>query len=173
MKPLSSTDLKRLHRDWRRRTDGRLALVLDDVMSPFNVGSIVRTAAAYRVDQVWVSGRTPDLDATKVGKTALGSDRYLDWIRVESPDDAMSAASAAGYQTVAVELAEDAVPMHEADLTASACLMVGNEDRGLRPATLDACDSVVFLPQLGRIGSLNVATATAIALYEARRGHWA
>ncbi len=172
MKNLSSTELKRLHREWRRRTGGRVALLLDDVMSPFNVGSVVRTAAAYRVDQLWLAGRTPDLDETKVGKTALGSERFLSWERVESSDDALTAAATAGYQRVAVELAEGALPMHEADLDVDVCLVVGNEDRGLRAATLEACDLAVFLPQLGRIGSLNVATATAIALYEMRCRAW-
>jgi tRNA (guanosine-2'-O-)-methyltransferase len=53
------------------------------------------------------------------------------------------------------------------------CLVVGHEDRGLSPETLAGCDAVTFIPQLGRIGSLNVATATAIALYELRRRDWA
>ena len=172
MKPLSSTDLKRLHRDWRRRTEERLALVLDDVMSPFNVGAIVRTAAAYRVDDVWVTGRTPDLDAGKVGKTALGSERFLTWTRCDTVNAALDAATGAGYRRVAVELAEDATPLHEADLSGDNCLVLGNEDRGLRASTLEACDLVAYLPQLGRIGSLNVATAAGIAMYEVRRGSW-
>lgn len=172
MKPLSSTDLKRLHREWRRNTQGRVAFVLDDVMSPFNVGSIVRTAAAYRVDQVWMTGRTPDLDENKVGKTALGSERFFSWERAESVDDGLTAARAAGYQRVAVELADEAVPIHGAELSGDICLVLGNEDRGLRAATLEACDQVVFIPQLGRIGSLNVATAAGIALYEVRRQAW-
>jgi tRNA (guanosine-2'-O-)-methyltransferase len=53
------------------------------------------------------------------------------------------------------------------------CLAVGNEDRGLSQATLAACDVVAFLPQMGRVGSLNVATAASIAIYELRRQGWA
>ena len=60
MKQLGSTDLKRLHREWRRRTEGRVALLLDSVQTPFNVGAIERTAAAMRVDDVWLSGSTAD-----------------------------------------------------------------------------------------------------------------
>ena len=60
VKQLDGTGMKRLHREWRRRTEGRLALVLDDVQGPFNVGAIIRTAAALRVDDVWLTGRTPD-----------------------------------------------------------------------------------------------------------------
>ncbi len=172
MKPLGSTDLKRLHRDWRRRTDGRLALVLDSVEGPFNVGAIVRTAAALRVEHVWQAGRTPEPGTTKVDKTALGTHRYLTFERVADGPAAAAAARAAGYRVVGVELADGADPLHALDPTGATCLVVGHEDRGLGPATLDACDVVGYLPLLGRVGSLNVATATAMACYEARRQAW-
>jgi tRNA (guanosine-2'-O-)-methyltransferase len=173
VKQLDGTGMKRLHRDWRRRTEGRLALVLDDVQGPFNVGAIIRTAAALRVDDVWLAGRTPEPDDTKVGKTALGTQRYLTFHRVEPVLDAIDAARAAGYQVVAVELADEAVPLHELPLTAATCLVVGHEDRGCAPAVLHACDAVAFLPLLGKVGSLNVATAASIACYEVRRQAWA
>jgi tRNA (guanosine-2'-O-)-methyltransferase len=72
-----------------------------------------------------------------------------------------------------VELADDAVPLHELDLASSpVCLAIGHEDHGLAAATLAACDAVGFVPQLGRVGSLNVAVAAAVALYETRRQEW-
>jgi tRNA (guanosine-2'-O-)-methyltransferase len=71
-----------------------------------------------------------------------------------------------------VELADVARPMHEVDLGAAVCLVVGHEDRGLTPSTIAACDVIAYLPLAGRVGSLNVATATAVALYEARRQEW-
>lgn len=173
MKQLGSTDLKRLHREWRRRTEGRVALLLDSVQTPFNVGAIERTAAAMRVDDVWLCGSTADPEHDRTRKTALGSDRFLTFHRVESPVAAVDAAHAAGYRVVGIELADDAVPLPDADLAGDVCLVVGHEDRGLSATTLAACDQVAFIPQLGRIGSLNVATATAIALYEVRRRAWA
>jgi tRNA (guanosine-2'-O-)-methyltransferase len=169
---LTSTELKRLHRAWRRRTDGRLALLLDSVQTPYNVGSILRTAAAYRVDHLWLVGATESPTHAKTQKTALGSQRFLTWTVCAEVDEAVDQVQAQGYGLVGVELAEGAVPMHEAVLPADACLAVGHEDRGLAKATLARCDQLVFLPQLGSIGSLNVATAAAIALYEARRQHW-
>ncbi|MCU1350892.1 MAG: rRNA methyltransferase [Acidimicrobiales bacterium] len=172
MKSLGSTDLKRLHREWRRRTEGRVALLLDNVATPFNVGSILRTAAALRVEEVWLAGSTADPHHERTRKTALGSDRFLTFHRVEQPHDAVAAARAAGYRVVGLELADDAVPLHEADLAGDVCLVVGHEDRGLTADSFAGCDQVAFIPQLGRIGSLNVATATAIALYEVRRRAW-
>ncbi len=173
MKQLGSTDLKRLHRSWRRQSPARAALVLDRVAQPFNVGAILRTAAALRVDDVWFVDDTPTPDHTKVGRTALGAERYLQvHTAVPNGADAASAARASGYRVVGVELADDATPLHELDLAGDVCLVIGHEDRGLTPATLDACDAVGYIPQLGRIGSLNVATAASIALYELRRQSW-
>ena len=171
-KQLRSTDLKRLHRDWRRSTDGRVALLLDNVQTPFNVGSILRTAAAMRVDHVWLTGATAPATHDRTRKTALGADKYLTFTTLEDPAAAVRAAQAEGYRVVAIELAAGAVTLQEAELTDSVCLVLGHEDRGVHAATLAACDEVAFIPQLGRIGSLNVATATAIALYEVRRRAW-
>lgn len=172
MKQLDGTGMKRLHREWRRRTEGRMAVVLDDVQGPFNVGAIVRTAAALRVDDVWLTARTPEPDDAKVAKTALGTDRYLTFHRVDDGVAAATAARATGYQVVALELADEATPLHELPLGAATCVVVGHEDRGCSPATLAACDAVAYLPLLGRVGSLNVATAASIALYEVRRQSW-
>ncbi|MEY2422645.1 MAG: hypothetical protein QOI95_2712 [Acidimicrobiaceae bacterium] len=172
MKPLDPTGLKRLHREWRHRVSGRVALVLDSVQGPFNVGAILRTAAAYRVDHVWLAGATASPASAGVRKTALGTDRYLTITAVEKAIDAVEAARAEGFRVVGIELAEGAHPMHEVELGNAVCLVVGNEDHGISAAVLRACDDVAFLPQLGKVGSLNVATAASIALYEARRQEW-
>ncbi len=171
MSQLDGTGMKRLHREWRRRTTGRVALVLDGVQNPFNIGSIIRTAAAERVDHLWIGGGTAPNHA-KVDKTALGTARYLTWTETDNGVTAVEAARDAGYRTVAIELTGDATPLHEVDMGADVALVLGHEDRGVTPATLAACDAVAFIPQLGKVGSLNVASAAAIAIYEARRRNW-
>jgi tRNA (guanosine-2'-O-)-methyltransferase len=173
VKQLDGTGMKRLHRDWRRRTGGRLAVILDDVQGPFNVGAIVRTAAALRCEHLWLAARTPHPEDTKVAKTALGTERYLDVRRTETALEAIAAARAEGYWVVALELADGAVPLHELAVGDATCMVVGHEDRGCSPAVLEACDAVAYLPLLGRVGSLNVATAASIACYEVRRQAWA
>ena len=72
-----------------------------------------------------------------------------------------------------IELADGAAPLHEVDLAPSTCLVVGHEDRGCSSVTAGGLRPVAFLPLLGKVGSLNVATATSIALYEVRRQTWA
>lgn len=170
---LRPTDVKRLNREWRRRTEGRLCLLLDSVTSPFNVGAIVRTAAAFALDHVWLAGNSASPQHPSSRKTSLGTERLVEWSIVESAADAAKAASEEGLQVVGIELTDTAVPLTEVVLTGDVCVVVGNEDHGLAPATLLRCDAVTYIPQPGHVGSLNVATATALALYEVRRREWA
>ncbi len=137
---LRPTEVKRLNREWRRASDTRLAVLLDSVAQPFNVGSIVRSAAAFGAEHLWLCGTTAPLGH--------------------------------GLRVVVVELADGAVPLHEAPLDGDVCLAVGNEDHGCTAALLAVADAVTYIPQPGRVGSLNVAVAAAIAMAEARRRAW-
>ena len=170
---LRPTDVKRLNRTWRRRTQGRLALIVESVTQPFNVGSIVRSAAVFGVDQLWLTGNSTPPTHQSAQKTALGTDRLVPWEHVPVSVDAVRAAREDGFRVVAIELTGDALPLHEAPLGGDVCLAVGGEDHGCSPALLAAADAVAYIPQIGRVGSLNVAVATAIALAEARRREWA
>jgi tRNA (guanosine-2'-O-)-methyltransferase len=172
VKQLGPTDLKRLHRDWNRRASNRLSLLLDGLQSPFNIGAIVRSAAAYRVDHIYLASGSVSPANPKAGKVSMGTERYLSWSVFEGSEQAVDAARDDGYAVVGLELADDAIPLHQLRPGPDVCLVVGHEDRGLSPAALAACDVVAFLPQMGRVGSLNVATAVAIAIYELRRQAW-
>ena len=169
---LRPTDVKRLNRAWRRGTQARIALLLDSVTQPFNVGSIVRTAAAFGVEHIWLCGNTAPLDHPSVRKTALGTERFLSAEREPSAAAAAKAAAASGLRVIAIELADGAVPLYEAPVGGNVCLAIGNEDHGCSPALLAACDAAAYIPQVGRVGSLNVAVAAAIALADARRREW-
>lgn len=173
MRQLTSTELKRLHRSWRKEEPRRLALLLEGIGGPFNLGAMLRTAAAYRVEHIYLAAMQIDPASTNVGKTALGADRYVEWSVHETFDAAAASATAAGFGLVGLELADGAEPIHAARLPSPLCLVIGHEDRGLSKTALAACESGVYLPQLGRIGSLNVATAASIAMYEVRRRDFA
>jgi tRNA (guanosine-2'-O-)-methyltransferase len=173
VRQLGPTEIKRLNREWRRSTEARLALLLDSVTQPFNVGSIVRSAAAFGAERIWLCGNTTPPDHPSAKKTALGTQRFVQFDREPDPVTAAKAATAAGLRVIAVELASGAVPLHEAPLDGDVCLAFGNEDHGCSPALLAVADAVAYVPQTGRVGSLNVAVAAAIALAEARRREWA
>ena len=164
--------MKRLNREWRRQTGVRLALLLDSVGQPFNVGSIIRTAAAFGAERLWLCGNTASPGHPSARKTALGTERLVATELEPSPVAAAKAAASMGLRVVAVELASGAVPLAEAPLDGDVCLAIGNEDHGCSPALLAVADAVTYIPQVGRVGSLNVAVAAAIAMAEARRREW-
>lgn len=167
---LDSTGLKRLHRQWRHRTERPLALILDGLASPTNVGSIVRSSAAYGVDTIWLAGPTP----APSPKVAMGTERYLDLHRAADTVAAIAQARQRGFAVIALELTAHAAALHDAaiDPRAAIALVVGHEDHGVGKAALAACDGAVHLPLVGKVGSLNVAVATAVALAELRRQEW-
>jgi tRNA (guanosine-2'-O-)-methyltransferase len=169
MQQLNGTGLKRLHRSWRRENTFRLAVLLENIQSPFNVGAIVRTAAAMGAENLYLSGGTPPLKTPGVQKAAMGTDRYLQTQSFATVAEAMAKAKADGYRIVALELADAAVPLLTADLATDVCLVVGHEDRGVTAEALALSDVVAFVPQLGRVGSLNVSSALAVGCYEVRR----
>jgi tRNA (guanosine-2'-O-)-methyltransferase len=171
-RPLGPTELKRLNRSWRQRAQSRVGLILDSVGQPYNVGSIIRTAAAFGVEPIWLCGDTAPPEHPQARKTALGTGRYVTFERELSVAEAAAQAAKSGLRVVAIELAQDAVPLHEAALDGDVCLALGNEDHGCSAALLAAADVVAYIPQLGRVGSLNVAAAAAIALAETRRQDW-
>ena len=169
---LGMTDVKRLNRGWRRNTQASVSLLLDGVGQPFNVGSIIRTAATFGVRQIWLCGDTASPEHPSARKTALGTDRLISFSRAPSGAAGAHAARDAGFRVVAIELASEAVPLHEADLAGDVCLALGNEDHGCSAGLLAAADLVAYVPQVGRVGSLNVAAAAAVAIAEARRREW-
>ncbi|WP_018656376.1 TrmH family RNA methyltransferase [Actinomadura flavalba] len=169
---LRPTDVKRLNRDWRRRTGHRVDLLVESVTQPFNLGSIVRSAAVFGVSHIWLAGNATPLDHRNVAKTALGTERLVPWEHAGTAAQAAARVRAEGLRLIAVELTTDAVPLHDAPLDGDVCLAVGGEDHGVSPALLAAADAVAYIPQIGRVGSLNVAVATAVALAETRRREW-
>jgi tRNA (guanosine-2'-O-)-methyltransferase len=169
---LGPTDVKRLNRSWRQQAQARVALLLDSVGQPFNVGSIIRTAAAFGVQRIWLCGDTAPPEHPQARRTALGTGRYVTFEREPDAAAAAAAAAADGLRVIAIELADGAVPLHEAPLGGDVCLALGSEDHGCSAGLLAAAHTVSYIPQLGRVGSLNVAAAGAIALAETRRREW-
>jgi tRNA (guanosine-2'-O-)-methyltransferase len=170
--PLSPTDLKRLHRQWRRGNDQRLGVVCDGVQNPYNLGAILRSAAAYRVETIWMAPPLVPVGHPKVAKTALGCERLVDTLEVEDGLTGLDRAGGAGLLTVALELTADAVPLSQLDLSGDVCVVVGHEERGVHRDVLAGVDHIAFLPQRGKVGSLNVAHSLTVALYEITRQGW-
>lgn len=146
-------------------------MVLDQITDPHNVGAIFRSAAAFGARAVVMQDRkSPPLFGT-VCKSAVGTAETLAHVRVVNIADALEAFREAG-RTVLGLAGEATLPLAEAVKQAAGpglVLVLGAEDKGLRPRVADHCDALVRIPMSGGAESLNVSTAAAIALYEASR----
>ena len=167
MKPLIGTDLKRFVRDYRRAhpLSRELVVLLQSVEYPANVGSAFRIADAVHVNELILTGITPTPPNPAIDKVARYKSLRVPWRYEADPAVAIEQLKADGYQIVAVELTETAVPYFEFNFAPKVCLVVGHEDHGVTRATLELCDAAVFIPMYGKGLSLNVHVALGVVVY--------
>ena len=170
MKPLYGTALKRFLRDWRRQHPplGELAVVLQSVSFPVNVGSMFRIADAVHLDRMILCGATPTPPNPTINKVGREKHRNVTWSYVERAEDAVTDLRRDGYSVTALELVESAIPYYELRARDKIAIVVGNEDHGVSRSVLDLCDSAVFVPMYGKGHSMNVHVSAAVVLAHLR-----
>jgi tRNA G18 (ribose-2'-O)-methylase SpoU len=146
-----------------------IAVLLDDVRSLWNVGSILRTADACGVRQVVLSGITGCPPRVQISKTALGAERAVAWSYRADAVEALAELVGLGYVPVALETTSRARPLDAAEWPAAVCLVVGSEVAGVSPQLLEACPRHVSIPMRGVKDSLNVAVAFGIVVHHVSR----
>lgn len=147
----------------------RTVVVVEDVVDHTNIGAIFRSAAALDVDAVLLSPRCADPFYRRAIKVAMGAVFSMPWTRIDDWYDALPALSAHGFTTVALTLADDAVPIDDAVQGVDRlALVLGSEGHGLSPRWTAAADRRAIIPMSPEIDSLNVAAASAVACYVAR-----
>jgi tRNA G18 (ribose-2'-O)-methylase SpoU len=148
----------------------RSVLVLEDIVDHTNVGAIFRSGAALGFDAVLLAPRCADPLYRRSVKVAMGAVFAVPWTRLPDWYDALPDLSAAGFTTVALTLAPDAVPIEEAVAGLDrVALVLGSEGHGLTPRWEQAADRRAIIPMREGIDSLNVAAATAVACYVTAR----
>ncbi len=144
-------------------------VLLEDIRSLWNVGSIFRTADAIGVSQVYLSGITGCPPSREIAKTALGAEESIVWHYIYHPLEIIPALRDAGVMIVGLERNDQSAPLisslKEKKVTKPLCLVVGNENAGLSPETMAHCHLICDLPMKGKKESLNVASAFAVAAY--------
>ena len=140
-------------------------VMLDNLRSAFNVGSIFRTADAGAAAHLHLCGMTAHPPHKKLEKTALGAFDYVPWTYYERNRDCLDALKALGLPIIAVETVDDAVPYHQFAWPRPVAFVLGNEENGINERVLRRCDGVVRIPMQGYKQSINVATAFGIILY--------
>lgn len=169
MRKLSITEMERLSVDEYKDSDKTpLVVVLDHVRSLYNVGSVFRTADAFRLAGVCLCGITARPPHPEIHKTALGAEDSVDWRYFEKTEDSVNWLKSKGYTVLAVEQCEGSTLLSENLKFKSDKLAVvlGNEVKGVQQSVIDLCDGCLEIPQYGTKHSMNVSVTAGIIIWE-------
>lgn len=142
------------------------AVILDNLRSAYNVGSIIRTAAALKYNEVYLCGVTITPPASKLKDTSRGMEEHVTWQSFSKTEEAAELCRNKGYHLIAIETTESAKPIKEIPLIENGAFFVGNEAHGLSEHVLNMMDDVYALPMPGEGISINVSCAFAAVAYQ-------
>ena len=168
MKKLRTIEMQRLTvEEFREAKKLPLVVVLDDVRSIYNVGSVFRTGDAFRIERVCLCGITSTPPSTEIHKTALGAEDSVAWQYYPSALEAIESLKADGYEVLSIEQAhgstmlQDFVPLSDKKYA----VVFGNEVKGVHQEVVDASDGCLEIPQFGTKHSLNVSVTAGIVIW--------
>jgi len=176
MRKLKVTEMNRLTVEQFHEAEKQpLAVVLDNVRSAYNVGSVLRTADAFRIAKVYLCGITACPPSIEIHKTALGAEDSVEWEHCDSAEEAVIRLRQEGYTVYAAEQAEGSTMLQDfGDGKEERCefmheekraVVLGNEVKGVQQSVIDICDGCIEIPQAGTKHSLNIAVAAGIVLW--------
>jgi 23S rRNA (guanosine2251-2'-O)-methyltransferase len=147
-------------------------VVLDNIRSHNNVGSVFRTADAFLTKKIYLCGITARPPHRDIQKTALGATESVEWSYYESTADAVRELKSEGYIIIGIEQAEGSVELQNMKIAPDQkyALVFGHEVNGVDQKVLDICDFCVEIPQFGTKHSFNIAVSAGIVLWELNRG---
>ena len=160
--------MKRLSvEEFRAAKKTPLVVVLDDVRSMYNVGSVFRTGDAFRIEALYLCGISATPPATEIHKTALGAEDSVEWQHFDSALEAVKRLKENGYVVLAVEQCEGSTKLHEfiPEQDKKYAVVLGNEVKGVHQDVIDACDGCLEIVQLGTKHSMNVSVTAGIIMY--------
>ena len=145
-----------------------LVVVLDDVRSMYNVGSVFRTADAFRIEHIFLCGITARPPHPEIHKTALGAEDSVDWTYTADTHEAVRQLQSEGYEVLAVEQVVGSTMLQDfrPESGKKYAVIMGNEVKGVKQSVVDMCDGCLEIPQFGTKHSLNVSTTAGIVMWE-------
>jgi 23S rRNA (guanosine2251-2'-O)-methyltransferase len=169
MRKLSNTELNRKSVDeFKQSSKTPVVIVLDNVRSLNNVGSVFRTADAFLIEAVYLCGITGQPPNKEIQKTALGATESVNWKYFENTLEAVNDLKMNGYLVYAIEQAESAImlnnfmPVRKQKIA----IIFGNEVKGVQQEVIDASTDVIEIPQVGTKHSLNIAVSVGIVMWD-------
>jgi tRNA G18 (ribose-2'-O)-methylase SpoU len=168
MQKHSMQDLQRLSVEaFKKESKTSIVLILDNLRSALNVGSAFRTADAFLVEHIALCGISATPPHREINKTAIGATKTVDWTYFEQTASAVEHYKELGYRIVAVEQAQNSIPLQDYTATAGTkiALIFGNEVKGVAQPIMNTVDSCIEIPQFGTKHSFNVSVSMGILLW--------
>ncbi len=170
MRKLANEELNRLSvEDFKNTTKTPLVIVLDNVRSLNNIGSVFRTADAFLLEKIFLCGITATPPHREIHKTALGATDSMDWEYIAETTDCVQQLKSQGYIIIAVEQTDESVLLQnfQPDFSSKKyALVFGNEVEGVQEAVVTLSDYCIEIPQLGTKHSLNIAVSVGMLVWE-------
>lgn len=172
MRKLSMEELGRKSVDEFRQSEKiPIVVVLENIRSAYNVGSVFRTSDAFLVSAIYIIGYSAKPPHKEIKKTALGAEETVTWKHFATTAAAIEELRREGYLIYAVEQAEQSISLEKFSMDKPLAIVFGNEVTGVEQSTILACDGCIEIPQLGMKHSLNIATAAGVVLWELVKRH--
>jgi 23S rRNA (guanosine2251-2'-O)-methyltransferase len=172
MRKLKNSELNRLSpEDFRKADKSPFIIILDNVRSLNNIGSVFRTADAFLIEKIYLCGITATPPHKDIHKTALGSTESVDWQYFKSTVDTVQLLKKNGYTVIAVEQTTGSISLADFRMDANKkyAFIFGHEIRGVDQAVVDVCDFCLDIPQYGTKHSLNISVSVGVVLWEVFR----
>ncbi len=163
------TELNRLSiAEFKEEPKIPLVVILDNVRSLNNIGSVFRSSDAFLVKSIYLCGITATPPNVEIHKTALGAEDSVEWRYFDNTGEAIAQLKKEQYIICAIEQAENSVMLNELNLNAdnNYAIILGNEVKGVPQQYVDMCDCCIEIPQFGTKHSLNVSVAAGIVIWE-------
>ena len=171
MRKLRTIEMHRLSlNEFKEAPKLPLVVVLDDIRSLYNVGSVFRSGDAFRITAVYLCGITATPPNAEIHKTALGGEDAVAWRYFERTEDAIADLHKQGYYVYSVEQVEGSTKLQDLHSTLNPtqpyAIIMGNEVKGVKQSVVDLSDNCLEIPQFGTKHSLNVSTTAGIVIWE-------
>jgi 23S rRNA (guanosine2251-2'-O)-methyltransferase len=169
MRKLSMDELGRKSvEEFKKADKNKVIVVLDNIRSMHNVGSVFRTADAFLIEAIFLCGYTPQPPHRDINKTALGATETVDWIYYTTTKEAVDDLKSRNYEVYGIEQTEGSISLENfaANDDEKLAVVFGNEVEGVDADVLKLCDGSIEIPQLGMKHSLNISVAAGIVLWK-------
>lgn len=169
MRKLKNEELGRISADEFKETEKTpVIIILDNVRSLNNIGSVFRTADAFLIEAVYLCGITATPPHREIQKTALGATESVKWEYFKDTLEAINKLQSQGYKAFSIEQAEQSISLEQIELNADDkyALVFGNEVKGVEQGVINASDGCIEIPQFGTKHSFNISVSAGIVLWE-------